>query len=122
LPQNANILQIEPSIKLKYIEEKKIGFKEKILCHKTWYGNIKFRMNLNMKTLNFLINYRLSNVLNIKNIEYFIHINILLTRIGMLKKWFPNPRGKRCFEYHMAMLETSTKIDDSHSIFKTKKL
>lgn len=123
--QNANIFTTELSIKLKYIEENRFQG-ENFYVTNTRYGNIKIQNEPKYENFEFPnINYRLVGLFKYWNtIEYFYPYKYLTDQkwdavlIEMIPKF---QEAKDAFEYHMAMLETSTKIDDSHSIFKTKK-
>ena len=122
--QNANLFTTELSLKLKHIEENRFQGANFYVTN-TSRGNIKVQNEPKYENFEFPnINYRLVGLFKYWNtVEYFYPYKYLTDQNwnDVLAEMIPKFQiAKNVFEYHMAMLETSSKIDDSHGIFKTK--
>jgi carboxyl-terminal processing protease len=122
--QDINVFTTELSTKLKFIEENRFQG-ENFYVATTSHGNIKVQNEPKYENFEFPnINYRLLGLFKYWNtVEYFFPYKYLTDQdwTDVLAEMIPKfQQAKNASEYHLAMLETATKIDDSHGTFKTK--
>ncbi|MDX6190262.1 S41 family peptidase [Flavobacterium sp. Fl-318] len=121
--QDANLFTADLSKKLKYIEENRFqGTNYYVTTTST--KNIKIRNEVKYDHFEFPDpNYRLVGLFKYWNtVEYFFPYKYLTDQNwnDVLTEMIPKfQEAENAFEYNLAMLETSVKVDDSHSAFRT---
>jgi carboxyl-terminal processing protease len=122
--QNTEAFSNELSKKLKQIENNRFQGKNHYVST-TNIGNISITNEPQYENFEFPNkNYRLLSLFKFWNtIEYFYPYKYLTDQNWneVLSEMIPKFKNARnATEYHLAMLETVVKVDDSHGIFKTK--